>query len=112
MYPRVPLVAHLPLTEDVDQADNADAQVGSRANETEAEVVADTAVQFPALLDLVQAEEQQPDHHEEHARPDEQLDEEVGHADEVVVSLLVKKRNQTAPSQTQTHREHRGGKGL
>ena len=79
---------HSPRTEDVHQAASADAKVDSRANEGEAEVVADTAVQLPALLDLLHPEHQQPAHDAEHADPDEELDPEVGHIDKIGICLL------------------------
>ena len=73
--------------DDEESAADAQAQVDGCANEGEAEVVADTAVQLPAFLDLLHPEHQQPSHDEEHADPDQELDVEHGHREEVVYFL-------------------------
>ena len=63
----------------------------NRTEGGEAKVITDTAVQLPALLDLLHPEHQQPGHDEEHADPDDELDVKHGHVDEIGTSLCVDK---------------------
>ena len=76
--------------EGVDHPANADAKVGGCANKGEPKVEANAGVNRPALLDLLEPEQQKPGHDEEHADADEELDVEVGDLHDFIVPLHVK----------------------
>lgn len=53
-----------PVVDDMNRAGHADAQVDSRANQGQAEVVANSSVNLPALLDFLHPEQKQPGYDE------------------------------------------------
>ena len=68
---------------------DAKGQVDGRAEGGQAKVIPDAAVQLPTLLGLRHPEQQQPGHDEKHADPDDELHQEQGDCQEVVLSLYV-----------------------
>ena len=88
------------VKDDVDQAADAEAKVYSRANDGETEVVPDTAVQLPALLDLLHPEHQQPAHDDQHADPDDELDNEPQHVEGIPPCLSMEESEHRAVVRT------------
>ena len=84
------------VEEDVERAADAEGKVYSRADDGEAEVVPDTAVQMPALLDLLHPEPQEPGHDPQHAEPDDELRTVYGHVEETASCLLSRKSESRA----------------